>query len=358
MWCRAPLWLLAAVVSPAILAGQGMRGTVADGVGRPIANALVEVSTPAGEVVGRATTNLGGVYLVRLATAGAYHVRVRAIGYAQVRMDGQQVSSAIRDLPVISMSEAVPVLPELVALSSAGRCSNAPGTGRVMAPLLEAAAGAMEVMERTLVLGSARHDVEVVHRRAFATRRDSLTEADTTRLTELSWPVVSPGVDLLRERGFAVAPDGARGGRWILYGPDASVLFADWFLAEHCFTLSDGGTEASVVRVRFEPIGRRNVVRIAGELVLDRKSLALRELHFEHRNLPSHLPARSAGGSVHFVIGADGAWRPDRWMMRAPLEAVAPVSSAPLSGAPGRNPLARLPRVVGSVEVQGRVVNR
>jgi hypothetical protein len=356
MRCYVGIRLLAALAVPSVLAGQGVRGSVVDDAGRPIANALIDVSTPAGEVVGRGVTNQRGAYVVRLAQAGAYQLRVRAIGYAQVRMGAQQVPTTIRELPVLTMTDAVAMLPELVARSSAGRCSSAPQTGLVMAPLLEAAAGALEVMEQTLLLGNARHTVEIVDRRAYATRRDSLIEADTTRLAELTWPVVSADAERLRLEGFGHEPTGARTGRWTFFGPDASVLFADWFLSEHCFDLVEPEPDAGTIVVRFEPNVRGGKVRLSGRLVLDATSLALRELHFEHRNLPSHFPGGSAGGAVYFVSDASGVWRPDRWMMRAPLTVLPPAPPMPIGSAPRVNPLPRPPRVVGSIEVHGRVV--
>jgi len=339
------VWLLAALVMPSVLAGQGVRGSVVDGAGRPIANALIDVSTPAGEVVGRATTNQGGTYLVRLATAGAYEIRVRAIGYAQVRLTDLRVHAEVVELPVVRMSEAVAVLPEVVARATGGRCRSTPETGRVLAPLLEAAANALEVMEQTIELGSTRHVVEIVHRTALATRRDSIVEADTTRLGGLSWPVVSPGAEELKTNGFARAPEGRRGGRWIFYGPDAAVLFSDWFIAGHCFDLIAPDPGSGTIVVRFEPTGRSDKVRVAGRLVLDQTSLALRELHFEHRNVLGYLPDGSVGGAVHFALGADGAWRPKRWRMWAP------------AGLPARvGQVVRLQRNLGTVEVSGRVV--
>src|SRR5690606_20021844 len=149
----------------------------------------------------------GGVYLVRLTSAGVYEVRVRAIGYAQARLAELHVPAELIELPVVRMTEAVALLPEVVTRASAGRCRSTPETGRILAPLLEAAASAMEVMEQTLALGRPRHVVEIVQRSALATRRDSIIEADTTRLTGLSWPVVSPGVDVLRVGGFAKSPE-------------------------------------------------------------------------------------------------------------------------------------------------------
>ncbi len=339
------LCLLTALVIPGLLAGQGVRGSVVDDASRPIANALVEVSTPAGEVVGRAATNQGGAYLVRLATAGIYQLRVRAIGYAQVRLAELHVPAEMIELPVVRMIEAVAVLPEVVTRASGGRCRSTPETGRVLAPLLDAAASALEVMEQTLALGRSRHVVEIVQRSALATRRDSIIEADTTRLGGLSWPVVSPGAEELRANGFASAPEGRRGGRWVFYGPDAAVLFSEWFLAGHCFDLIEAEPGSGTIVVRFEPTGRSDKVRVGGRLVLDQTSLALRELHFHHRNVPGNLPDGAVGGSVHFALGADGAWRPERWRMWAPIALPARAGQ-----------LVRLQRNPGTVEVSGRVV--
>lgn len=337
--------LLAALVMPSVVAGQGVRGSVVDDAGRPVANALVEVNTTSGEVVARAVTNQGGAYLVRLASAGLYEVRVRAIGYAQVRIAELRAPAEVITLPVVRMSEVVAVLPEVVTRASGGRCRSTPETGRVLAPLLAAAAGALEVMEQTLALGPSRHAVEIVQRTAIATRRDSIIEADTTRYAGLSWPVVSPGADVLRQGGFAKAPEERRGGRWIFYGPDAAVLFSDWFLAGHCFDLVEAEPGSGTIVVRFEPTGRSNHVRVAGRLVLDQTSLALRELHFHHRNVPGQWSDSAVGGAVYFALGADGEWRPERWRMWAPL------------ALPARSgQVVRLQRNPGTVEVSGRVV--
>lgn len=355
---RVPMagWVIGALCLAGDASAQAMRGSVLDARERPVVGALVDVTTPAGEVMGRATTNRRGAFFVRLALPGTYRVRVRAIGYAQVRVGDQAVTDETLELPVVRMTEAIATLPELVATAPAGRCRSARETGQVLAPLLEAAASALEVMEQVVRLGEARHVVELIERRAFATRRDSIIEADTIRVAELAWPVVSADPERLRAEGFGNAPDGPRAGRWTFFGPDATVLFAPWFLSEHCFDLVEAAPGTGEIVVRFEPNARDDKVRLGGRLVLDATTLALRELHFEHRNLPSYLPQGSAGGVVHFVPDTAGGWRPDHWAMRAPLLATPAPPVPPLIGLPGRNPLPPRPRVVGSVQVLGRVV--
>jgi hypothetical protein len=110
------------------------------------------------------------------------------------------------------------------------------------------------------------------------------------------------------------------------FGPDARVLFTDWFLGSHCISVesrgerSDGGTG---LIARFKPAkGTPKRAGLQGSIELDPRSLALRWLRFEFAARPRWAPGGSAGGEIRFARMPDGAWVPVRWSMRAPIPRV------------------------------------
>jgi hypothetical protein len=111
------------------------------------------------------------------------------------------------------------------------------------------------------------------------------------------------------------------------FGPDARVLFTDWFLGTHCISVDTrtcGSDDGTRVIARFKPAkGTRKSAALNGWLEFDRTSLALRSLNFEFAARPQWAPKGSVGGEIRFARLSGGVWLPVQWSMRAPVPKVA-----------------------------------
>jgi hypothetical protein len=140
------------------------------------------------------------------------------------------------------------------------------------------------------------------------------------------WPVASAPPDSLAKYGFVHEP--ARNPADLLtapgpvyFGPDAKILFSDWFLDGHCFSVLSPTEAANDIVVAFAPArGARRDIR--GKLTLDRQTLELRALDFWYTGLGRWVTGDSAGGRLSFRRLTTGAWIIDRWVIRAPIPLV------------------------------------
>jgi hypothetical protein len=167
--------------------------------------------------------------------------------------------------------------------------------------------------------------------------------------------------------GFARNGTAAEGGGKFFYGPDLEVLFSDWFLASHCFTLDKKRSRDDTVFIRFDPAGKSKLVDVGGELVLNRTTLTLERLTYSHRNLPDGIPDGAAGGTMRFTLLTEGLWVPADWAIWAPIVRASRIISRPTTiyvmGRGGRSiaqtappqPPAELIQVVGRDERTGHL---
>jgi hypothetical protein len=108
----------------------------------------------------------------------------------------------------------------------------------------------------------------------------------------------------------------------IYFGPDARVLFTDWFLGTHCISVESGSERTGII-AQFKPAkGTRSAAALLGRLEFDRTSLALRSLSFEFAARPRWAPKGSDRGEIRFARLPDGVWLPVQWSMRAPVPSV------------------------------------
>jgi hypothetical protein len=175
-------------------------------------------------------------------------------------------------------------------------------------------------------------------------------------VTPLPWPLATRHGAALEAEGFASSSTAEGTTGWEFHGPDAEVLFADWFVQSHCFGVAQG--RGDTLALTFRP-ARRNDGRvdIAGRLLLDARTLALQRIEFEHQGLPPGMPAGSVSGWVQFASDTAGTWLPVAWMIRAPIAGAPPRIVLP-SGSVGRT--TRMSRIgsaptIGYREVRGEV---
>jgi hypothetical protein len=305
---------LALAAAPAVVSAQAVRARVLEEDGTPLPRALAELRRADGTVAARATSGRDGAVTVTAPAPGRYRLRILAIGYSPYQSSFFELTSAGRAVADVRLARVAVTLADLEVLERS-RCGG--GAGTVLARLLDGARTALDVMQANLAGGDGFAS-RLITREALATRGDSLITADTSAVALVRWPLASIDPDSIRVFGFmtqGIVP-GGMGYHW--FGPDVRVLFADWFLANHCFRVERRATGDSVITLTFAPVATGARVDIAGTLVLDAATLALHRLTFEHRNLPSPLRAGSAVGEVTFAELGDG-WVPLTWRIYAPI---------------------------------------
>jgi len=147
------------------------------------------------------------------------------------------------------------------------------------------------------------------------------------------WPIQSVDPDSLRRTGFVQgdwpAPGLISEGPEVgptYFGPDARVLFTDWFLTTHCISVdtTTGSDDRTRVIARFKAAkSTHNAAALNGRLEFDRSSLALRSMTFEFGARPRWAPKGSIGGEIRFARLPGGVWLPVKWSMRAAVPKVA-----------------------------------
>lgn len=347
-------------VVPALLPAQRstIRGRVIDGSrSEPVDGAVVELQDVGGKRIGRVVTSPSGLFLLTAPAAGQYQVRVLAIGYTGGLTRAVDVPSAGLSLGDLTLMPAVRLLPDVHLVGNRKLCGAEVAQDPFVAKLLEAAKTSFEVADATI--GSGRlFTVELVSVRQVTTGRRVVTRTDTTREPLARWPVESVEPDSLRVRGFVrpLAPTELRQGL-TYHGPDAEVLFSPWFLESHCFQFLPSATEGGMVRLQFEPERRRGLVDIGGTIVIDPSDASLRELRFEHRNLPATIPSGSSGGSIEFGRLPGGGWLPQRWHLYGPVPQARKPLTQPKVLDLGIPPTSRrAPEPVETVSITGRVL--
>src|SRR5262249_33694433 len=155
----------------------------------------------------------------------------------------------------------------------------------------ESAHTALQVMEATVANRTMGFQVGIVHTRTIYGGFANYIIADTVVQPLFRWPVLSLDPDTLRMVGFGRTRVPGDENTREYYGPDDRVLFSDWFLDSHCFSVDKPKKgETDSIRLRFTPAKKTKMVDVAGDLVLDAKDLALLQFSFYFKNLPNWMP--------------------------------------------------------------------
>lgn len=359
--------VLLGVLSTASSQAQTIRGRVLDSVAHaPVSGALVEIRDSSARPIAQAITSQAGTFRIRLAQPGRVVVRVAAIGFRPHQFEPIDLTSSGVELPDLVLDRAIIALPDLVATGSKRSCKVSDTSATILGQLLANARNALQVIDGVWQSHAMQFDVESVHRMVLLPAKGGEREvlADTTRRALQLWPIQSLPPDSLRSAGFGWATKTADGPGRVYWGPDLPVLFSDWFLASHCFslTIAKQSKGAPQLHLKFEPEQKSKLVDISGDMVLDQATLALASLSYEHRNLPDEIPDGSAGGTMAFARLDNGAWVPTRWAIWAPIQRrpSGQVSMGPPPTPRGYSVAASLPdrqpAVIGREENTGRVV--
>ena len=326
MASRVRGFLLLTVLAAGPLSAQEWTGRIhASTDSSSVAGALVVLIDSLGREVKRTLSTPTGGFGFTLPGPGRYQVRVLRIGYAGwISPIAQFTAGERRDARFI-IEDRIIQLATIEISTTRSRCGVRPGDGDIIASLLNEAEKALAITEQTIRLGTLRFRTETYVSRPTAD--GAIGERNTaTSTSQAMWPVASASPDSLAKYGFVYEPArdpgdlSPRAGP-VYFGPDARVLFSNWFLDGHCFSVVPAPDSATTVVVEFTPVrGSRRDIR--GRLTLDRRSLKLRTLQFWYTGLGRWVTPDSAGGSMSFHQLTTGAWIIDRWVLRAPIPLV------------------------------------
>ena len=323
----------ALVLGSSSLAAQQVLGhAVRDTDGTPLAEALILLLDDRGQERARTITTPTGGFDLRASGAGRYRLRILRIG--QRGWETPPFDLAVEQIsrPTVRVPDRPFELAELTTYARRPNCGVTLGDASVGAALLEAAQTALGLAEAELATGQRSYATESYQRTVPVVGPAEDSVAIQGKLA--GWPIQSADPDSLRRSGFvqgdwpppSFMSQGSQVGP-VYFGPDARVLFTDWFLGTHCISVDTTigrSDERTRVVARFKPAkGTRNAAALNGWLEFDRTSFALRSLNFEFAARPRWAPKGSGGGEIRFARLPGGIWLPIQWSMRAPVPKVA-----------------------------------
>ena len=321
--CRLAALLL--VVLPVALISQSVRGRVLDAARRPLLGALVELRDPGGHSLKIILTTPSGGFQFDVPAPGRYLYRVAAIGYQPQPSGPIDVPADGIVLPDIVLRAMIMRLPDLVALGRGRFCGKSGLADEMFERLLESAHTSLQVMETAVNDKAIGFQVGIINTKTVFGGFNNFAVADTVVQKLSAWPVLSIDPDTLKAVGFGRTREPGNEATREYYGPDARVLFANWFLDSHCFTLDkpvNKKVAPDSLHLRFAPARKSKLVDVAGELVLDAHNLALLQFSFALRNLPNWMPDEGAGGYMEFAPLKSGLWMTRSWAIWAPLAGI------------------------------------
>jgi Carboxypeptidase regulatory-like domain len=323
--------VIALLFSPKNVAAQQVLGRVVQEIdGSPLVEALIIMVDDAEHESARAVTTPSGAFDLQAPRAGRFRIRVQRIGQRGWETPAFELAAGQIFRPTFRVPDRPFELTELSASVQRPNCSVTLGDASLGATLLQSAQTALALAEVEMTKGQRSYATETYKRTVpvVGPAEDSVVIAGN--LT--GWPIQSADPDSLRHTGFV-------SGDWpapslsnlrpengpTYFGPDARVLFTDWFLRSHCISVDSQSTPSrSLIVARFTPAkGTRPAAALKGSLDFDRASLALRSLSFQFVARPRWAPPDAVGGEIRFARLPDGAWLPVSWIMRAPIPKVA-----------------------------------
>jgi|GEM_PF-173277 len=316
-WVTSALLLGLALPHPTH--GQTVQGQLLESeAGSAVEGALVLLLDEAGTEQDGYLTNDAGRFLLKAPRPGRYTIRAERIGLETVTSETIQLSSGQVFGIQLQMSLA-PILMEELRVEGDRRCVVRPEEGMALASLWEEARKALVVQEWT-----AREEIYPFQILRYTRNLDvsgKKVESETRQQlkTVMAQTAIRsrPAANLMTE-GF-VQPLGEEGDRFEYFGPDASVLLSDEFLATHCLRLAYGEDPAPGLGISFEPVRTGGVPDIKGTLWLDPETTYLKFLEYEYTWAPLVEAQGLARGRVDFENLPNGAWIVRNWWIRTPV---------------------------------------
>jgi hypothetical protein len=307
---------------PGTLVAQSIRGRVLDQARRPLVGALVELRAVTGKSLQIVITSPSGAFQLVAPAPGHYLYRVAGIGFQPRPLTALEVPAEGIVLPDIVLSAMSMRLPDLVALGRGHFCGKGGLSDDMFAQVLESAHSAFQIMETMIKSHQIAFQTATITTSTFYGTFNNFEAADTAVQTLTQWPIESIDPDTLRVVGFGRTVDAGNE----YYGPDERVLFSEWFLDGHCFTVDKpkkNGPNDSLY-LHFAPAKKTKLIDVGGELVLDAHNLALLQFSFRLTNLPNWMPDEAAGGYMEFSHLASGIWTPKAWSIWGPRPGISP----------------------------------
>lgn len=301
----------------------------------PISGALVLLLNAQHVEVGRTSSTESGGFTLQAPGPGRYMLRVLRIGALPWGSPPMYLSQGERQELRLALESHPIQLPDYEIRAAGNRCGIRSGGSDVFARLLTEAEKALALAQESIREGRLRYRTETWQVRPD---RDGVPgeRERSSALTIATWPMQSAPPESLATWGFVhdgppfgVPPEIVTERGPVYYAPDARVLFAEWFLDGHCFSVDADSADSSIVVMRFAPIPVRGRIDVAGSIRINRHSLELRSIRFRYTGLDSWVPPDSAGGELFFRRLRTGAWIVDRWSMRAPIPILRPGRSQP-----------------------------
>jgi hypothetical protein len=318
----------AIVLHVSSLAGQQVVGhAMRDIDGTPVPEALIILLDDRGQERARTVSSPTGGFELHPPGAGRYRLRLLRIGQRGWETPLFEVAGDQLSRPTFRVPDRPFELPELTTSARRPNCAVTLGDASVGAALLEAAQTALGLAEAEIASSRRSYRTETYRRTVPAVGPPKISVSAEGKLA--GWPIQSADPDSLRRNGFVQgdwpAPSLMREKPQpgpIYFGPDARVLFTDWFLGTHCISVESGSERTGII-AQFKPAkGTRSAAALLGRLEFDRTSLALRSLSFEFAARPRWAPKGSDRGEIRFARLPDGVWLPVQWSMRAPVPSV------------------------------------
>jgi len=307
--------LVALAAAPALVAAQGVRGTIVDRAsGVPISGVVVILLGRGDTAVARALSDSRGEFRLTARAAGSYRVHTLRIGFRAVMSDAFELSRGAEINRVIRV-ESVPFVLDTIRVVDRNVCRSRASS--------DAASAIWEQARTALIAAQITARQPAVEARVL--RFDRTHDARSSRVLEQTTSVATGATtaawaslpaDQLRRGGYVV--DDAEGYTHF-YAPDVEVLLSSEFQADHCFRLSTRATEG-LVGLWFEPTRERGrTPDIKGTIWLDLRTSALRRLEFRYANVSDAQEDAGAGGQAEFVRMRNGGFAISRWSIAMPL---------------------------------------
>lgn len=325
--------------------GQAPVGTVIGriterGTGAPQIGAFVALLDPDDERRAAVLTDESGRYVLRVPASGRYRLRVEGLGVASTFGDFFDFAAGeVREQDL----EIAPAALNIRGLEVTGvaQCDLGSGDGSATVRLWDEARKALEVAQWVDEVGyvylitNFRRVLSPDAKQVFQEQRAEKTLVGRS-------PFVSIDAETLMAEGFVIQD--SLGVSY--YGPDASVLLSDAFLAGHCFeTVRDGDR----IGLSFHPREGRALPDVEGTLWFAQEGV-LDRLEFRYTGVTPYEGAEALGGDIEFRRLPQGAWIVQEWAIRMPTAVV----ESP-GGGPAR--LARI-RETGAVVREARSIAR
>lgn len=302
-----------AVVVPALLNAQTVRGVVVDRGGIPVSGVLATLIDSTMAVVSRSLSNERGEFILRAGRPGPYAIRSLRIGYRQMISPtvhvglNEFITSRIVLDDVRFQLETIRVAAKTVCEVRAESAVQTFALWEQARAALSAAA--LNAGAQSLVATTVHYD-RVLER--SGPRIVEQIVSTSTGVASQQWQTL-PVDSLVKNGHVTVAND-----MTTYLAPGLDLLASDAFLLSHCLRLVPAA-DSSRIGIAFEPVReRRGVAEIRGTLWIDRASVELRQVEFGFTNIPRE-QARRAGGDVRFIRLANGAWAISRWNISMPV---------------------------------------